>query len=76
VMDITEQWSIAEVSKSVGVTSRTLRYYESIALLQPSHIVANGLRFYGVAELARLESYPFASWAYLWMLSRRPLMMS
>jgi DNA-binding transcriptional MerR regulator len=54
-MDITEQWSIAEVSRSVGVTSRTLRYYESIALLQPSHIGANGLRFYGVAELARLH---------------------
>jgi DNA-binding transcriptional MerR regulator len=51
----TQQWSTAEVSKSAGVTSRTLRYYESIALLEPRRIGTNGLRFYGMPELARLH---------------------
>lgn len=54
-MEETRQWTIAEVSRSAGVTSRTLRYYESIALLKPSRVGANGLRFYGMAELARLH---------------------
>lgn len=50
----TTEWPIAAVSKSTGLTSRTLRHYEQIGLLTPARVAANGYRFYGEAELARL----------------------
>ena len=47
-------WSIAEVCRVTGQTSRTLRHYDSIGLLKPSEL-RNGLRCYGQAELLRLQ---------------------
>lgn len=39
--------SIGEFSRVCGVTSRTLRYYDKINLIKPSHIdIASGYRFY------------------------------
>lgn len=48
------EWPIAEVARAAGVTSRTLRHYESVGLLHPARVAANGYRFYGDAEVARL----------------------
>lgn len=48
------EWPIAEVARAAGVTSRTLRHYESVGLLRPSRVAANGYRFYGEREIARL----------------------
>ncbi|MGH8828336.1 MAG: MerR family transcriptional regulator [Jiangellaceae bacterium] len=48
-------WSIAEVSKLSGVTSRTLRHYDAIGLLAPSWTADGGRRFYDMAELLRLQ---------------------
>lgn len=48
------EWPIAEVARAAGVTSRTLRHYESVGLLHPSRVAANGYRFYGETEVARL----------------------
>ncbi|WP_278102096.1 MerR family transcriptional regulator [Microbacterium proteolyticum] len=48
------EWPIAEVGRAAGVTSRTLRHYESVGLLRPSRVAANGYRFYGETEIARL----------------------
>ncbi len=48
------EWPIAEVARAAGVTSRTLRHYESVGLLRPSRVAANGYRFYGEPEIARL----------------------
>ncbi|WP_099331762.1 MerR family transcriptional regulator [Actinomyces minihominis] len=48
------EWPIREVASSTGVTSRTLRHYEQIGILHPSRVAANGYRFYGDAEVARL----------------------
>lgn len=48
------EWPIAEVARAAGVTSRTLRHYESIGLLHPARVAANGYRFYGEDEIARL----------------------
>lgn len=48
------EWPIREVASSTGITSRTLRHYEQIGLLHPSRVAANGYRFYGDAEVARL----------------------
>ncbi|WP_022880126.1 MerR family transcriptional regulator [Microbacterium sp. B19] len=48
------EWPIAEVARAAGVTSRTLRHYEEVGLLRPSRVAANGYRFYGETEIARL----------------------
>jgi DNA-binding transcriptional MerR regulator len=48
-------WSIAEVARMSGVTSRTLRHYDAIGLLPPARTGANGYRYYGQGELLRLQ---------------------
>lgn len=48
-------WSIAEVSKLSGVTSRTLRHYDAIGLLPPAWVAGNGRRHYDREQLLRLQ---------------------
>lgn len=48
-------WSIAEVARFSGLTSRTLRHYDEIGLLPPAYVGANGYRYYGEDELLRLQ---------------------
>ena len=48
-------WSIAEVARMSGVTSRTLRHYDEIGLLPPAWIGSNGHRYYEEADLLRLQ---------------------
>ncbi|MFJ2619281.1 MerR family transcriptional regulator [Glutamicibacter sp. NPDC087344] len=48
-------YSISEVAKSTGVTSRTLRHYDQIGLLRPQFVARNGYRHYGQNELVRLQ---------------------
>ncbi|NUU24155.1 MAG: MerR family transcriptional regulator [Streptomycetaceae bacterium] len=48
-------WSIAEVARMSGVTSRTLRHYDEIGLLPPAWTGRNGHRYYREAELLRLQ---------------------
>ncbi|MEV5510663.1 MerR family transcriptional regulator [Streptomyces orinoci] len=48
-------WSIAEVARMSGVTSRTLRHYDEIGLLPPAWIGGNGHRYYEEAQLLRLQ---------------------
>ncbi|MDQ4491295.1 MerR family transcriptional regulator [Sinomonas sp. ASV486] len=48
-------WSIQEVARLAGTTSRTLRHYGSIGLLEPSRVGHNGYRYYGPEELVRLQ---------------------
>ncbi|MGW2403479.1 MerR family transcriptional regulator [Streptomyces sp. NPDC001739] len=48
-------WSIADVARMSGVTSRTLRHYDDIGLLVPAYTGSNGHRYYGEAELLRLQ---------------------
>ena len=38
-----------------GVTSRTLRHYHEIGLLDPAYVGANGYRYYEVEQLLRLQ---------------------
>jgi DNA-binding transcriptional MerR regulator len=53
----TEQptWSIVEVGRLAGVSSRTLRHYDDVGLLPPAYVGSNGYRYYGRAELHRLQ---------------------
>ena len=48
-------WSIQEIAKLAGTTSRTLRHYDDIGLLAPSRIGGNGYRHYDDAALVRLQ---------------------
>ncbi|GAA2034728.1 TipAS antibiotic-recognition domain-containing protein [Agromyces tropicus] len=48
-------WSIQEIAKLAGTTSRTLRHYDDIDLLAPSRVGANGYRYYDRAALVRLQ---------------------
>ncbi|MFC6016263.1 helix-turn-helix domain-containing protein [Plantactinospora solaniradicis] len=49
-------WRIGELARMAGVTERTLRHYDKIGLLVPAAVDrATGYRWYGVAELSRLE---------------------
>ena len=51
----TEEWSIQEIAKIAGTTSRTLRHYGEIGLLPPSTIGRNGYRHYDRDALVRLQ---------------------
>lgn len=48
-------WSIAEVARESGVTSRTLRHYDAIGLLPPAWTADSGRRFYEEEQLLRLQ---------------------
>ena len=48
-------WSIVEVARESGTTSRTLRHYDAIGLLTPARRSDGGLRWYGQPELLRLQ---------------------
>ena len=49
------EWSIQEIARSAGTTSRTLRHYGQIGLLTPSRIGRNGYRYYDQECLLRLQ---------------------
>ncbi|PRY00492.1 MerR family transcriptional regulator [Allonocardiopsis opalescens] len=49
-------WRIGQLARMAGVSGRTLRHYDRIGLLPPAAVdSATGYRWYGAAELARLE---------------------
>ncbi|WP_433729716.1 MerR family transcriptional regulator [Nocardia sp. CA-129566] len=49
------EWSIQDLAKAAGTTSRALRHYGQLGLLPPSRIGANGYRFYDQDSLVRLQ---------------------
>lgn len=49
------EYSIQEIAKASGVTSRTLRHYDSIGLVAPSRVGGNGYRYYDDRSLVRLQ---------------------
>ena len=51
----TADWSIQEVARLAGTTSRTLRHYDDIGLLAPSRVASNGYRHYDADALVRLQ---------------------
>ena len=61
----TADWSIQEVARLAGTTSRTLRHYDAVGLLPPSRVAANGYRHYDADALVRLQRCLFDT-------SRRP----
>jgi len=47
--------NIGEISRDTGVTSKTIRYYESIGLIAAAARQANGYRDYGPNDIAVLR---------------------
>lgn len=47
--------TVKDLAKLSSVSTRTIRYYDAIDLLQPSVVGSNGYRYYGQAELLRLQ---------------------
>lgn len=48
-------WSIQDIARLSGTTSRTLRHYDDVGLLKPSRVGANGYRYYDEEALTRLQ---------------------
>ncbi|WP_308250794.1 MerR family transcriptional regulator [Nonomuraea rhizosphaerae] len=49
-------WRIGQLARMTGVSERALRHYDRIGLLAPASVDGGtGYRWYGVAELTRLE---------------------
>ncbi|KIS26910.1 MerR family transcriptional regulator [Arthrobacter sp. SPG23] len=48
-------WSIAEVARLSNVSSRTLRHYHHLGILDPAYTGQNGYRYYGRQQLLRLQ---------------------
>ena len=49
------EWSIQDIARLAGTTSRTLRHYGEVGLLSPSRIGSNGYRYYDADALTRLQ---------------------
>jgi DNA-binding transcriptional MerR regulator len=47
--------AIGEVARNASVTTRTLRYYQEMGLLQPSGVTRRGNRLYSDADVERLQ---------------------
>jgi DNA-binding transcriptional MerR regulator len=49
------EWSIQDIARAAGTTSRTLRHYGQLGLLEPSRVGRNGYRYYDERSLVRLQ---------------------
>ena len=49
------EWSIQQVARLAGTTSRTLRHYDEIGLVPPGRVGSNGYRYYDEHSLVRLQ---------------------
>lgn len=52
-------YTIKELGKLAGVSTRTLRYYDEVNLLKPAYINSSGYRMYEEAEVDRLQQILF-----------------
>jgi MerR family transcriptional regulator, repressor of the yfmOP operon len=52
---VAEYQSIGEVARQAGVTTRTLRYYQELGLLDPAGTSPGGNRRYSDADVSRLR---------------------
>ena len=46
---------IGDLANRVGVTARTIRYYEELGLIEPEERTGGGFRLYSDAQLRRLK---------------------
>lgn len=53
------EYTVQQLAKTAGISSRTLRYYDEIGLLKPARLTASGYRIYGPEEVDRLQQILF-----------------
>lgn len=53
------EYTIRQLADLAGVTTRTLRWYHEIGLLEPARTGENGYRYYGPAQVDRLQHILF-----------------
>lgn len=53
------QYLVNELAKLSGLSTRTLRYYDQIGLLEPENVETNGYRLYGQAQVDKLQQILF-----------------
>ena len=51
--------SVSEMAKLTGVSVRTLHYYDQIGLLRPETAADSGYRWYGEADVERMQQILF-----------------
>ena len=49
------EYSIRELAQLSGLSTRTLRWYDEIGLLKPARVAGSGYRYYGPAQVDRLQ---------------------
>lgn len=55
VVDTTHEMQIGELAQICHITTRTLRYYEDIGLIEPLRRLEGGFRVYGPETLLRIQ---------------------
>lgn len=53
------RYTVTQLARLSGVSVRTLHHYDEIGLLKPDHVGDNRYRYYGRAELLRLQDILF-----------------
>lgn len=53
------EYTVQQLAKTAGISSRTLRYYDEIGLLKPARLTSSGYRIYGPKEVDRLQQILF-----------------
>ena len=53
------EYTVGQLARLSGLTTRTLRYYDQIDLLKPSKLRSNGYRIYSEAEVDKLQQIMF-----------------
>ena len=53
------EYTVSQLARISGVSSRTLRYYDEIELLKPQKINSSGYRIYGQAQVNTLQQILF-----------------
>lgn len=48
-------YKIGRLAGDTGITIRTLRYYDRLGLLKPSHVAESGYRYYSKEDVLRLQ---------------------
>lgn len=53
------EYTVNKLAQLAGISTRTLRYYDEIGLLEPTRINSSGYRIYGQAEVELLQQILF-----------------
>jgi len=53
------EYTVQKLGRIAGISTRTLRYYDEIDILNPARINSSGYRIYGEAEVNRLQQILF-----------------